>query len=129
MARVPAAAPVSSGMGGGMAMGGGKAIGGGAAAGGASSAQVKQLETQLQELKLQNDTLDKERDFYFSKLRDIEMLLQARQVADGAGKELGEDILKILYAAEEEKVEVGAGGDLTIIGPDGNAVTSNPAEG
>ena len=53
MARAPAAAPVSSGMGGGMAMGGGKAIGGGAAAdGGASSAQVKQLETQLQELKL-----------------------------------------------------------------------------
>ena len=129
MARVPAAAPVSSGMGGGMAMGGGKAIGGGAAAGGASSAQVKQLETQLQELKLQNDTLDKERDFYFSKLRDIEMLLQARQVNEGPGKELGEDILKILYAAEEEKVEVGAGGDLTIIGPDGNAVTSNPAEG
>ena len=110
-------------------MGGGKAIGGGAAAGGASSAQVKQLETQLQELKLQNDTLDKERDFYFSKLRDIEMLLQARQVNEGPGKELGEDILKILYAAEEEKVEVGAGGDLTIIGPDGNAVTSNPAEG
>ena len=68
--RVPAAAPTSSGYGGAPA---GKAIGGGA--GGASSAQVKQLETQLQELKLQNDTLDKERDFYFSKLRDIEMLL------------------------------------------------------
>ena len=83
----------------------------------------------MQELKLQNDTLDKERDFYFSKLRDIEMLLQARQLTDGPGKELGDDILKILYAAEEEKVEVGAGGDLTIIGPDGNAVTSNPAEG
>ena len=123
--RAAAAAPVSSGMG----MGGGaKAVGGGAigAGGAASSAQVKQLETQLQELKLQNDTLDKERDFYFSKLRDIEMLLQARSLTDGPGKELGEDILKILYAAEEEKVEVGAGGDLTIIGPDGNAVTSNP---
>ena len=83
----------------------------------------------MQELKLQNDTLDKERDFYFSKLRDIEMLLQARQLTDGPGKELGDDILKILYAAEEEKVEVGAGGDLTIIGPDGNAVTSNHGAG
>ena len=47
---------------------------------------------------------------------------------DGPGKALGEDVLKILYAAEEEKVQVGASGDLTIIGPDGNAVTSSAAE-
>ena len=47
---------------------------------------------------------------------------------DGPGKALGDDVLKILYAAEEEKVQVGAGGDLTIIGPDGNAVTSSGAE-
>ena len=48
---------------------------------------------------------------------------------DGLGKALGDDVLKILYAAEEEKVQVGAAGDLTIIGPDGNAVTSSaPAE-
>ena len=109
-------------------MGGGaaaKSIGGGT--GGASSAQVKQLEAQMQELKLQNDTLDKERDFYFSKLRDIEMLLQQRAVDDGPGKELGQDILKILYAAEEEKVDVGTDGVLTITGPDGNAVTTAPA--
>ena len=53
----------------------GKSIGGGA---GASSAKVTELEGQIQELKLVNDTLDKERDFYFSKLRDIEMLLQAK---------------------------------------------------
>ena len=47
---------------------------------------------------------------------------------DGLGKALGDDVLKILYAAEEEKVQVGAGGDLTIIGPDGNAVTSSAPE-
>jgi len=37
--------------------------------------QVTQLEGQLQELKLQNDTLEKERLFYFDKLREIEFLL------------------------------------------------------
>ena len=35
-------------------------------------------------------------------------------------------MLKILYAAEEEKVDVGQGGELTITGPDGNAVTTAP---
>ena len=55
------------------------------------------------------------------------MLLQQRAVDDGPGKELGQDILKILYAAEEEKVDVGTDGVLTITGPDGNAVTTAPA--
>jgi microtubule-associated protein, RP/EB family len=57
----------------------GKSIGGGSVA---SSAKVTELEGQIQELKLVNDTLDKERDFYFSKLRDIEMLLQAKGSGD-----------------------------------------------
>lgn len=43
-------------------------------------AGASELQAKIQELKLVNDTLDKERDFYFSKLRDIEMLLQAKQV-------------------------------------------------
>ena len=56
------------------------AVGGGA--GGAGNAvlqgEVNALEGQLQELKLQNDTLEKERMFYFDKLREIEYLLQTR---------------------------------------------------
>jgi len=67
----------------------------------ADKAQIAQLEGQLAELKLQNDTLDKERDFYFGKLRDIEMLLQARKVEEDP---MSADILKILYASEDEKV-------------------------
>lgn len=117
-------APAASNVGGGA--GAAKTIGGAGA--GANSAAMKALEAQLQELKLQNDTLDKERDFYFSKLRDIEMLLQARAVEEAAGKELGQDILKILYAAEEEKVDVAADGGLTITGPDGQQVIAEPIE-
>ena len=74
------------------------------------------MEAQLQELKLQNDTLDKEREFYFSKLRDIEMLLQARNV-ESSNNVVGLDILKILYASEEEKVTVDASGKLSIVNP------------
>lgn len=59
------------------------------------------------------DTLEKERDFYFGKLRDIEMLLQANP---SHANPLTENILKILYASEEEKVEIGDDGQLHISG-------------
>ena len=57
-----------------------KKIGGGvgAGAGGASAADIRVLEEQVSELKLNNDTLDREREFYFGKLRDIEEMLQKR---------------------------------------------------
>jgi RP/EB family microtubule-associated protein len=41
----------------------------------ASSGKVIELETQVIELKMNNDTLDREREFYFGKLRDIEEML------------------------------------------------------
>ena len=53
-----------------------KSIGGGA--GGASAAELKQMEEWVNELKMNNDTLDREREFYFGKLRDIEEMLQKR---------------------------------------------------
>lgn len=43
--------------------------------GGGDSEDVKALQEQVNELKMNNDTLDREREFYFSKLRDIEEML------------------------------------------------------
>ena len=48
---------------------------GGAKAGGASGAQVEALNNQIQELKVNNEVLDKEREFYFGKLRLIEEII------------------------------------------------------
>ena len=74
-------------------------------------AEVAELEEKISELKINNDTLDKEREFYFGKLRDIEEMLQKGGLDQDP---LGEQILKILYASEEEKVEVDESGNLTI---------------
>ena len=70
-----------------------------------------QLEQQVEELKMNNDTLDREREFYFGKLRDIEEMLQKRGLDQDP---LGSEVLKILYASEEEHVEVDEKGNLTI---------------
>lgn len=70
-----------------------------------------QLEGQIEELKMNNDTLDREREFYFGKLRDIEEMLQKRGLDQDP---LGSEVLKILYASEEELVNVDEKGNLTI---------------
>ena len=62
-------------------------------------------------MKMNNDTLDREREFYFGKLRDIEELLQKRGLDQDP---LGSEVLKILYASEEEQVTVSDKGELTI---------------
>ena len=69
-------------------------------------------------MKLNNSTLEKERDFYFGKLRDIELFLQANSEQSTQITEL---VLKILYASEEEKVHIDDSGHLTIlpVGEDG----------
>ena len=57
--------------------------------------------------------MEKERDFYFGKLRDIEILLQARGGENNDDPAM-KDILKILYASEEEKVQISSDGLLVI---------------
>ena len=86
---------------------GGARLGGG----GASAAESKALKEQVNELKLNNDTLDREREFYFGKLQDIENMLQKRGLE---ADPLGAEVLKILYASEEEKVTVDEQGNLSV---------------
>lgn len=84
------------------------------------------LQSELQDLRMNMDTVEKERDFYFGKLRDIEMLLQANESKKTA---LTENILKILYASEEEKVLIDEGGNLSITTANGGAGTGGGAGG
>lgn len=52
------------------------------------------------EMKQDFEGLEKERDFYFEKLRDVEILLQEME-DKGQGSELSNAIFKILYATAE----------------------------
>lgn len=89
----------------------------GGAKAGVKSGDAGALQSELSEMKLNMDTLEKERDFYFGKLRDIEMLMQANA---GLTNELTENVLKILYASEDEKVHIDENGGLSIIAKDAN---------
>lgn len=92
-----------------------KAIAGGDAGG--DPELLKQLNSEMSEMRLNMDTLEKERDFYFGKLRDIEMLLQANTQDHN---DLTGNVLKILYASEEEKVTIDEAGKLSITPLDGD---------
>ncbi|GAU45264.1 hypothetical protein TSUD_132810 [Trifolium subterraneum] len=64
------------------------------------AAEVQALSKQVTDLKLSVDLLEKERDFYFSKLRDIEILCQTSEVEN---EPLSVAIKKILYAADAKE--------------------------
>eukprot|EP00743_Colponemidia_sp_Colp-15_P002132 GILK01002314.1.p1 GENE.GILK01002314.1~~GILK01002314.1.p1 ORF type:complete len:312 (+),score=62.27 GILK01002314.1:43-936(+) len=72
------------------------------------SSKLHDLQQQNTELKLTVDGLEKERDFYFGKLRDIEILCQTHP---DQSMELIQTIQKILYATEEDFVQVDAEGN------------------
>ncbi|KAH8285324.1 hypothetical protein KR054_007728 [Drosophila jambulina] len=57
------------------------------------------VEYQVMEMRINLEGLEKERDFYFSKLRDIEILCQ--EADDAEGHPLIQKILDILYATED----------------------------
>ncbi|KMS97474.1 hypothetical protein BVRB_5g126730 isoform B [Beta vulgaris subsp. vulgaris] len=59
--------------------------------------EIQVLSQEITDLKLSVDLLGKERDFYFGKLRDVEILCQASSVPMAVA------IKKILYAADEKE--------------------------
>merc|ERR1719474_268792 len=62
----------------------------------AARAKIEDLTQQAVEMKLTIEGLEKERDFYFGKLRDVEMIVQ-----DNNNGEMGKAVLDVLYATEE----------------------------
>lgn len=64
----------------------------------------------MNDLSLLNDTLARERNFYFNKLRDIEVLCQ-NESSNDAEKDIKDQILNILYAVEDGFTSPGAGGE------------------
>lgn len=62
--------------------------------------RVSNAYAQMTEMKLTVDNLEKERDFYFGKLRDIEILVQQPGAAQSA--DLVKQIEGILYATDDD---------------------------
>lgn len=69
---------------------------------GDSAKRIKELQEELAQLTLTVDGLEKERDFYFGKLRDIEIYCQQNE--EGGSTFLAE-IQKILYATDDQPTE------------------------
>ncbi|XP_031437340.1 microtubule-associated protein RP/EB family member 3-like isoform X2 [Clupea harengus] len=65
---------------------------------GGSDAEIMELNQQLMDLKLTVDGLERERDFYFGKLRDIELICQEHE---GEHSTTLTKIMDILYATED----------------------------
>merc|ERR1719234_2042059 len=86
----PSRAPANGSMG----VGGGRSNGVSAGA----QAQIEDLTTQVLEMKLTVEGLEKERDFYFGKLRDVEVMCQENE-ADGG--DVIRKVLDILYQTED----------------------------
>lgn len=73
------------------------------------STKIVDLETSVQEI-------EKERDFYFTKLRNVELMLQVQQDKGWDGCDLHgvvDSIFKVLYATAEDDVAVGENGEVT----------------
>lgn len=67
-------------------------------------AKIADMNQQIVQLKLTIDGLEKDRDFYFNKLREVEILCQ-----NNSSDSVVEDVLKILYATDDENFAADGG--------------------
>ncbi|KAK7367576.1 hypothetical protein VNO80_09591 [Phaseolus coccineus] len=79
----------------------------------APSAGGPAYEEKITELKLSIDSLEKERDFYFAKLRDIEILCQTPEIEQSP---IVRAIQKILYATDDDGTAVAEAQALLSVG-------------
>ncbi|TFK68401.1 hypothetical protein BDN72DRAFT_821201 [Pluteus cervinus] len=89
---------------GGRAGGGKTPVGGHRSGSAASNEAVQHLQNQVKELSTHLEGLEKERDFYFEKLRNIEILVQQQvEELESQGKDdhTLREIQKILYSTED----------------------------
>jgi len=63
-----------------------------------AQAQIEDLNNEIMEMKLTVEGLEKERDFYFGKLRDVEVICQEHETTGG---EAIRKVLDILYQTED----------------------------
>merc|ERR1719320_819021 len=65
-----------------------------------AAAHIDDLTLQVEEMRLTVEGLERERDFYFGKLRDIEVIVGQFAESDG-DKDMAQRLLDILYATED----------------------------
>merc|ERR1719431_1914816 len=65
-----------------------------------SAAQIDDRTLQVEEMRLTVEGLERERDFYFGKLRDIEVIV-GQFAENDADKDMAQKLLDILYATED----------------------------
>merc|ERR1719186_257473 len=65
-----------------------------------STAQIDDLTLQVEEMRLTVEGLERDRDFYFGKLRDIEVIVGQFAESDN-DKDIAQKLLDILYATED----------------------------
>ena len=73
-----------------------------------AEAQIVQMTATTEELHVTADGLERERDFYFSKLREVEILLQDYEGGEG---DMKEKVLEILYATADDEDDAEGSGD------------------